>query len=145
MSNTESDSVIQEDEVTYDPDYEDREFSQLVWFCSEATDDDVFDRFSMYSFKPDVDYVELFEDMEKCRQYLYDTQQSIKTTFLICSRQQKELVSLVHQLPHISKIYIHDPNEENDHTWMLEYPKVGTSLIFAANTHLSHTGASHCI
>lgn len=76
------------------------------------------------SLRSVLGYVQVFDNIEKCYQYLQDSDGSI-TTFLITSGQLGEIfVPKIHDLPSVLKIYVYCRNEKHHQQWASKYEKV---------------------
>jgi hypothetical protein len=76
-----------------------------------------------------VDHIRCFRDREQCETYLSHESQSTSVFFIIGSEHVTQLISHIHQLPHIKCIYIsqthkHSGKDPLAQQWTRRYDKV---------------------
>ncbi|CAF0991751.1 unnamed protein product [Adineta steineri] len=73
-----------------------------------------------------INHIKKFDDLDKCKKYIEEASKDDKLVLLISGQLGQQLVPLIHQLQHISAIYIYSEDKENDKIWARNFPKLKT-------------------
>ncbi|CAF1338162.1 unnamed protein product [Adineta steineri] len=71
-----------------------------------------------------INHIKKFDDLDKCKKYIEEASKDDKLVLLISGQLGRQLIPFIHQLQHISAIYIISEDKENDKTWARDFPKV---------------------
>ncbi|CAF1335546.1 unnamed protein product, partial [Adineta steineri] len=72
-----------------------------------------------------INHIKKFDDLDKCKKYIEEASKDNKLVVLISGQSGQQLVPLIHQLQHISAIYIIS-EDKNNKTWARDFPKLKT-------------------
>ncbi|CAF0991650.1 unnamed protein product [Adineta steineri] len=70
-----------------------------------------------------INHIKKFDDLDKCKKYIEEASKDNKLVVLISGQLGRQLVPLIHQLQHISAIYIYS-EDKNNKTWARDFRKV---------------------
>ncbi|CAF3324992.1 unnamed protein product [Rotaria socialis] len=111
---------VQRMEKKIDRNFVNLESHQLVWLASQHGHNSV----SVETLRQIIDYTKLFEDADACEEYM-KTSSEITTFLMISDGMNHEILSRIHNIKQVFRVYIHDTSsEENNNECLAKYPKV---------------------
>ncbi|CAF3759215.1 unnamed protein product [Adineta steineri] len=96
----------------------------LIWLETNINDqkhEDIEEK-----LRTTIYHIKKFDDLDKCKKYIEEASKDNKLVLLISGQLGRQLVPSIHQLQHISAIYIISEDKENDKIWTRDFPKLKT-------------------
>ncbi|CAF3698986.1 unnamed protein product, partial [Adineta steineri] len=96
----------------------------LIWLETNINDqkhEDIEEK-----LRTTINHIKKFDDLDKCQKYIEQASKDDEIVLLISGRSGQQLVPFIHQLQHISAIYIISEDKENDKIWARDFPKLKT-------------------